>query len=672
MMTARKRVRSLPTHRLAVRHSADHSSSDSSSEASSYFHSNASSDSSSRHSLSDHSSPDLPSTSTGPSRKRRRSPMASVSALQLVSGALSLVRADLVPSPKRVRDSGYLADVEVDPSEVRLGVDVEDESFEQSMSRGTDLEVDDDVERSEEPHSEPEIDPIEAVIEACFDFADIIRASGVDVRVEDVTVARDDVKTSVRDPIVVSDDGDTLPVVPELIPEPSQEERAVEGTYKTLGDLVQRFHDHTQAIPVHRIQVIEGVQREQGHRIVGVESAVTALTKRVAELERNNRRLRGTMPNTRSRASMTHGEFEELVNCRVAEEMEAREAARTLEPLNENGNGNGGNRGNGNERNGNERNGENTNGNRNGNHGMNYGGQCFDMVELKRTIGVETAYAMNWIELMKLMTKVYCPRKEIQKMKTALMVPDKEDRVERFIGGLPDNIQGNGYAAWSAENKRMMESNLRDNHGQQPPFKRQNTSGKNVARAYTSGNNERKGYAGLLPYCNKCRLHHEGLCTIRCGNCADRSFVLTTFSALLDITPTILDTSYVVELADGRISKTNIVLKGCTLGLLGHPFNTDLITVELGSFDVIIGMDWLAKYHTLIICDEKVVRIPYGNEVFIIRGDNCYSGITSKKAEDKSEEKRLKDVPIVRESLEVFPKYLPGLPPARQVEFQID
>ncbi|GKA87912.1 putative reverse transcriptase domain-containing protein [Tanacetum coccineum] len=153
---------------------------------------------------------------------------------------------------------------------------------------------------------------------------------------------------------------------------------------------------------------------------------------------------------------------------------------------------------------------------------------------------------------------------------------------------------------------------------------------------------------------------------------ADRSFVLTTFSALLDITPTILDTSYVVELADGRISKTNIVLKGCTLGLLGHPFNTDLIPVELGSFDVIIGMDWLAKYHTLIICDEKVVRIPYGNEVFIIRGDNCDSGITSKKAEDKSEEKRLKDVPIVRESLEVFPKDLPGLPPARQVEFQID
>ncbi|GKB76760.1 putative reverse transcriptase domain-containing protein, partial [Tanacetum coccineum] len=144
------------------------------------------SNSSSRHSLPDHSSHDLPSTSAGPSRKRRRSPMASVPGLPLVSRALSPIRADLIPSPTRVRDYGYLADIEVDPSEVRLGVDFEDESFEQSRSRGTNLEVDDDVERSEEPHLKPEIDPIEAVIEACFDFADIIRASGVDVRVEAV------------------------------------------------------------------------------------------------------------------------------------------------------------------------------------------------------------------------------------------------------------------------------------------------------------------------------------------------------------------------------------------------------------------------------------------------------------------------------------------------------
>ncbi|GKC66863.1 putative reverse transcriptase domain-containing protein, partial [Tanacetum coccineum] len=156
-------------------------------------------------------------------------------------------------------------------------------------------------------------------------------------------------------------------------------------------------------------------------------------------------------------------------------------------------------------------------------------------------------------------------------------------------------------------------------------------------------------------------------------------------------------TSYAVELADGRISETNIVLRGCTLGLLGHPFDIDLIPVELGSFDVVIGMDWLAKYHALIVYDEKVVRIPYGNEALIIRGDNCDSGsklniisctktqkyiekgcqvylaqVTSKKAENQSKERQLEDVSIVREFPKVFPEDLPGLPPARQVEFQID
>nr|GEU71165.1 putative reverse transcriptase domain-containing protein [Tanacetum cinerariifolium] len=103
----------------------------------------------------------------------------------------------------------------------------------------------------------------------------------------------------------------------------------------------------------------------------------------------------------------------------------------------------------------------------------------------------------------------------------------------------------------------------------------------------------------------------------------DRSFMSSTFSALLDVVPSTLDTSYAVELADGRILEINVVLRGCTLGLLGHPFDIDLMPIELGSFDVIIGMDWLEKYHALIVCKEKVVRIPYGDEVLIIRGDDC-------------------------------------------------
>ncbi|GJW49491.1 putative reverse transcriptase domain-containing protein [Tanacetum coccineum] len=179
----------------------------------------------------------------------------------------------------------------------------------------------------------------------------------------------------------------------------------------------------------------------------------------------------------------------------------------------------------------------------------------------------------------------------------------------------------------------------------------------------------------------------------------DRSFVSFTFSALLDVEPSTLHTSYAIELADGRILETIVILRGCTLGLLGHLFDIYLIPVELGSFYVIISMDWLAKYHALIVCDEKVVCIPYGDEVLIIRGDDYDGGsksklniisctktqkyiqkgcqvyldqVTCKKTEGQSKEKQLEDIPIVREFLEVFLEDLPRLPPARQVKFQID
>ncbi|GJZ66499.1 putative reverse transcriptase domain-containing protein [Tanacetum coccineum] len=264
------------------------------------------------------------------------------------------------------------------------------------------------------------------------------------------------------------------------------------------------------------------------------------------------------------------------------------------------------------------------------------------------------------------------------------MVPDEEYKVERFIGGLPDNIQGNviaaeptklqdairianklmdqklkGYAR-SAKNKRRLENNPRDNRRQQPVFMWQNVGGQNVTIAYTARNNERKGNEPGVICCEcgrprhfrkdypKLRNQNRGNQTRnkngnKTGNQtggneattkayaiggggtnpdsnvvmgtfllnnyyasmlfnsgADRSFVSSTFSALLDVAPSTLDTR-----------------------LLGHPFDIDLMPVELGNFDVIIGMDWLAKNHALIICDEKVVSIPYGDEVLIIRGDDC-------------------------------------------------
>nr|GFA94300.1 putative reverse transcriptase domain-containing protein [Tanacetum cinerariifolium] len=173
---------------------------------------------------------------------------------------------------------------------------------------------------------------------------------------------------------------------------------------------------------------------------------------------------------------------------------------------------------------------------------------------------------------------------------------------------------------------------------------------------------------------------------------ADRSFVSTTFSVLIDITPTTLETHYDIELADGKIIGVNTIIRSCTLNFMNHPFNIDLMPVPLGSFDVIIRMDWLTKYHRVIIYDEKIVRVPFGREMLIFQGngdnqredsrlniisctkaqeylskgcDVFLAHDTTKEAKDKSEGKRLEDVSIVRDFPEVFPKDLPGIPPAR-------
>ncbi|GJT08254.1 putative reverse transcriptase domain-containing protein [Tanacetum coccineum] len=172
---------------------------------------------------------------------------------------------------------------------------------------------------------------------------------------------------------------------------------------------------------------------------------------------------------------------------------------------------------------------------------------------------------------------------------------------------------------------------------------------------------------------------------------ADKSFVSISLASMLNIPPITIDTFYNIEMADGNLVSTNTVIQGCTLTLLNQPFEIDLMSIKLGSFDVVIGMDWLSKYHARIICDEKVVHIPINGETLIIRDNqskNLLSLISYIKTEGyisrgcqvfvaqvmekKSDEKRLEDIPVVREFPEFFPKDLPGLPPVRQVEFQID
>ncbi|GKD03610.1 reverse transcriptase domain-containing protein [Tanacetum coccineum] len=101
---------------------------------------------------------------------------------------------------------------------------------------------------------------------------------------------------------------------------------------------------------------------------------------------------------------------------------------------------------------------------------------------------------------------------------------------------------------------------------------------------------------------------------------ADKSFVSISLASMLNISPITIDTFYNIKMADGNLVSTNTVIQGCTLTLLNQPFEIDLMSIKLGSFDVVIGMDWLSKYHAKILCDEKVVHIPIDGETLIIRG----------------------------------------------------
>nr|GEV93081.1 putative reverse transcriptase domain-containing protein [Tanacetum cinerariifolium] len=314
-------------------------------------------------------------------------------------------------------------------------------------------------------------------------------------------------------------------------------------------------------------------------------------------------------------------------------------------------------------------------------------------------VGHDAAYDVPWNTLMKMMT--------------AMMFPEDSDKIKRYVGGLLDMI-----------------------HGKQDDNQQQQNKRHNTGRAYTAGSSKKREYGGSLPKCSKCNYHHNGPCALKCHKCnkghskrdfpklknnnrgnqdgngnalakvymvdnagtnsdsnvitgiplnnryasilfdtgADRSFVSTTFSSLIDITPTTLDHYYDVKLGDEKIIRINIIIRGCTLNFLNHPFNIDLMPVELGIFDVIIGIDWLAKYHAVIVCDEKLVHIPFENETLIVRGDESNQGnetrlniisctkmqkymlkgchvflshVTTKKTEDKSEGKRFEDIDLI-------------------------
>nr|GEW38082.1 putative reverse transcriptase domain-containing protein [Tanacetum cinerariifolium]GEX55271.1 putative reverse transcriptase domain-containing protein [Tanacetum cinerariifolium] len=187
------------------------------------------------------------------------------------------------------------------------------------------------------------------------------------------------------------------------------------------------------------------------------------------------------------------------------------------------------------------------------------------------------------------------------------MFSEESDEVEKYVGELPDMIQGS-YAP-KCNNYKKVSHLAHDSRS-----------------LVATANNQRAPRAIQR--------------VVTCFACVvQRSFVSTAFSSIIDIVPSTLDHDYDVELAEKIIIRVNTIIRGCTLNFLNHPFNIDLITVKLGSFDVIIGMDWFSKYHVVIICDENIIHVSFGSETLIVR---------------------------------VFPEDLPGIPPTQKVEFQID
>nr|GEU63140.1 putative reverse transcriptase domain-containing protein [Tanacetum cinerariifolium] len=121
----------------------------------------------------------------------------------------------------------------------------------------------------------------------------------------------------------------------------------------------------------------------------------------------------------------------------------------------------------------------------------------------------DVAYALPWAALKRMITDKYCPRGEIQKLKSK-MFPEESAKVERYIGGLPDMIHG----SVKASKPRSMQEAIENNQHQQQPFKRNN-----VARAYTTGLEDKKHYGGTKPLCPKCNYYHDGLYAPKCTNC---------------------------------------------------------------------------------------------------------------------------------------------------------
>ncbi|GJX96575.1 putative reverse transcriptase domain-containing protein [Tanacetum coccineum] len=661
--------------------------------------------------------------SSRPSRKRCRSPTASVPSPTHVSRLIAPTPANLSPPHKRFRglysseDSGE-EHMEVDTANVEAIADVGiSEGVVAHTGDGVGMRVGiaaSDV-REDDEEFEPEasatvtreivVDPL-----AIGDSSESSRGGIPDL--EDTIYDIVHYMSEVR-----------IDMITEIKTTQKQLETSQLVSSRERASLVEGISSlRLEYLKVRAMLIIERDRIDSLHWHMALSQEEFRQVRRDRDdTRRRLRRLESTMTITRS--GMTPETIEELINQRVEEALAAHEATRAANALEaenqiQNGiDGDNGNDGNGNGGNGNGENGNSGNGNPNENgrgdrpvsrectyqdfmkcQPLNFKGTkrvvgLIRWFEKMKTVSISaTAQSSPKLKLMKLMTK----RFQGLTMLCTKMVPEEEDRVERYTGGLPDNIQGNviaaeptrlqdavrisnnlmdqklkGYAVKNAKNKRRLDVNQRDNRGQQPPFKRPNAGGQNITRAYTASNNEKKPYNGPLPFYNKCKLHHEGPCTrgqvvnqrvIACFECGRQGHFRSDCPKLKD-----QNRGNKAGNKNGvgeERGKAYVLVEEKLTPIQMTSRNLEALTPSSAWIGDGGGRREKLKL-SIISCTKTQKYNEKGCQVFLAQ-------VTKKETEGKSEEKRLEDVPTVRDFPEVFPEDLPGLPPTRQVEFQID
>nr|GEW03185.1 putative reverse transcriptase domain-containing protein [Tanacetum cinerariifolium] len=248
------------------------------------------------------------------------------------------------------------------------------------------------------------------------------------------------------------------------------------------------------------------------------------------------------------------------------------------------------------------------------------------------------------------------------------------ESVEQAVQGKAARVNESNKRKWEEHQKNHPNNNNpkncnRNNNNQHHQMNRRQETG----RAYAAILAEGRGYNGNLPWCHRCKAHHQqSPCPPKCNRCNKPGHQEKDCRVRIPATGGNTLQDLRSRVSRWKVVSTNTVLRGCTLALFSHVFKIDLLPTRLGSFDVIIGMDWLSYHRAVIVCYEKIFRVPLPNgEILEIQGERPkkYPKLLSCI---KADEKRLDDIRIVRDFPEVFPDDLTGLPPVREIEFRID